>query len=225
MIHPYVPLTCVLLSIALCAVLIVHYAFHVVDDEKKATVAVVAPRSINGQFTVPAAASPSPPPPPPPLHASTTSTCDAAALIVPPRPHHRSTHRRHFTHSKGEILTAERFDEWRGLRVQRNVRLTCIINPETGHRLELDCYDPTTRIAVEYDGVQHYKYPNGFHRTVVEFEAQRRRDRYKDQAARREGIHLVRVPYWVDAHAHTLVERKNKIRVYLVPRLDKTITC
>ena len=31
-------------------------------------------------------------------------------------------------------------------------------NPETQERMELDMYDEQRRVAIEYDGIQHYEY-------------------------------------------------------------------
>lgn len=38
-------------------------------------------------------------------------------------------------------------------------------NPETGRNLELDWWCPELRLALEHNGEQHYKFPNGFHNT------------------------------------------------------------
>ena len=72
-----------------------------------------------------------------------------------------------------------------------------IRNPVTGRNLELDCYNPELRIACEYNGKQHYVYPNYFHRTKQQFIAQVRRDQYKYESCVREGVYLITVPYTV----------------------------
>ncbi len=59
--------------------------------------------------------------------------------------------------------------------------------------MELDMYNRERKLAVEYDGPQHYKYPNGVHGSKAEFEAQRRRDRYKDARCAAVGVRLLRV--------------------------------
>lgn len=72
-------------------------------------------------------------------------------------------------------------------------------NPVTGgrHNMELDCYEPSLRLAVEYDGAQHYKYIPHFHGTKAAFENQRYRDLLKEQMCQAAGVHLIRVPYTV----------------------------
>lgn len=72
-------------------------------------------------------------------------------------------------------------------------------NPVTGgrHNMELDCYDSSLRLAVEYDGEQHYKYIPYFHGTKASFENQKYRDLLKSQMCESAGVHLIRVPYTV----------------------------
>ena len=49
----------------------------------------------------------------------------------------------------------------------------------TYNNLYLDIYFPKYKLAVEYHGEQHFKYPNYFHKTKKEYEAARKRDRLK----------------------------------------------
>lgn len=65
--------------------------------------------------------------------------------------------------------------------------------PLTGALLELDFYDAPRRLAIEYDGCQHYEFPNLFHKTRREFDAQVARDRWKDAACAEAGVRLVRI--------------------------------
>jgi hypothetical protein len=77
------------------------------------------------------------------------------------------------------------------------IRPPFLVNPETKRRLELDCYSEQLRLGVEYSGLQHFVFPNPFHRTQAEFDAQQRRDRYKAQQCQLAGVHLVVVPFTV----------------------------
>ena len=72
-------------------------------------------------------------------------------------------------------------------------------NPVTGNcrNLELDCYEPSLRIAVEYNGAQHYKYIPYFHRTKDAFTNQKYRDEMKRRLCMENGITLIEVPYTV----------------------------
>ena len=78
-------------------------------------------------------------------------------------------------------------------RTYAKARPTWLVNPATGWLMELDMYDVERMQAVEYDGPQHYKYPNGVHSSREEYEQQVERDRVKDNACRAHGVNLVRV--------------------------------
>lgn len=68
-------------------------------------------------------------------------------------------------------------------------------NPATGRNLELDGYCEELKSAFEYQGSQHYKYPNRYHKTIDEFHAQVARDEFKVQRCKEEGVNLVVIPY------------------------------
>lgn len=72
-------------------------------------------------------------------------------------------------------------------------------NPVTGNNfnLELDCYNPELRLAVEYNGIQHYKYTPFFHRNKEAFLNQKYRDDMKRRICRDQGVTLIEVPYTV----------------------------
>ena len=80
----------------------------------------------------------------------------------------------------------------------RKERPEWLRNPETGVPMELDMFCPALRTAVEYNGRQHYEFPNGFHATRTEFEAQQRRDRAKAEICRAIGVRLVVVVAMAD---------------------------
>jgi hypothetical protein len=71
--------------------------------------------------------------------------------------------------SKGEDILAEVFEDIIQKKIERNLRPAFLRNPESGKSLELDCYDEEYNIAVEYNGIQHYKYPSAFHKTEKDF--------------------------------------------------------
>jgi hypothetical protein len=73
-------------------------------------------------------------------------------------------------------------------------RPSFLCNPETGRRLEIDCYNENLQVGAEFNGCQHYQYPNPFHRTLEQFHAQQRRDAYKQQICQQRGVQLFVVP-------------------------------
>ena len=87
-------------------------------------------------------------------------------------------------------------------------------NPVTGgnFNLELDCYCPELRLAVEYNGVQHYKFVPYFHKNKEAFLNQKYRDDMKRRICKENGINLVEVPHSVDVES---------IKSYLVKEVRK----
>lgn len=77
----------------------------------------------------------------------------------------------------------------------REIRPGFLKNPDTGQNLELDCFNPDFRLAMEYNGIQHYKYPNRYTKDIDEFKKQIQRDKFKFQRCNENGVHLIVVPY------------------------------
>jgi hypothetical protein len=70
-------------------------------------------------------------------------------------------------------------------------------NPITNQQLELDCYNSSMRLAVEYQGEQHYKYIPHFHPTRDSFLNQKYRDEIKRDLCQKNNIILIEVPHSV----------------------------
>jgi hypothetical protein len=100
--------------------------------------------------------------------------------------------------SKGEDILAEVFEDIIQKKIERNLRPSFLRNPESGKSLELDCYVPEYKLAIEYNGIQHYKFPSAYHKTEKEFYDQLYRDRLKKKLCDEAGVYLIPVPYWVD---------------------------
>ena len=77
-----------------------------------------------------------------------------------------------------------------------NCRPDFLRNPVTGGRfnLELDCYEPSLKLAVEYNGAQHYKYIPYFHKNKEAFLNQKYRDEMKQRMCRENNVNLIEVP-------------------------------
>ena len=76
-----------------------------------------------------------------------------------------------------------------------SVRPDFLKNPDTNRNLELDGYCEELKSAFEYQGSQHYKYPNRYHKTQDEFLEQVKRDEFKVQRCKEEGINLIVIPF------------------------------
>ena len=58
--------------------------------------------------------------------------------------------------------------------------------------MRIDIMFEEKRLAIEYDGYQHYTYPNVFHKTRDDYDKVRRLDRLKNKACEKKGIRLIR---------------------------------
>ena len=75
------------------------------------------------------------------------------------------------------------------------IRPSWLKNPLTGKCMELDCYSKDLSIAVEYNGVQHYEWPNFTNMSRDDFYKQKARDELKERLCIKEDVCLIRVPY------------------------------
>ena len=64
-----------------------------------------------------------------------------------------------------------------------------------GALLEFDIYIHSIKVCVEYDGIQHYQYPNFFHKRRRDFNDQKIRDLLKNKLARENNQILYRFRY------------------------------
>ena len=80
-----------------------------------------------------------------------------------------------------------------------SARPSFLQNPVTGgnFNLELDCWDEDIRLAVEYNGIQHYKYIPYFHKNYEAFLNQKYRDDMKRRICIDNQIILIEVPYTI----------------------------
>lgn len=96
--------------------------------------------------------------------------------------------------SKGERMCCQTMERIYGVPFE-SIWPDWLRNPETGETLELDCYNEELQIAVEYNGEQHYKWPNFTQQTHQQFINQIRRDELKMELCDRNGVYLIVVPY------------------------------
>lgn len=115
--------------------------------------------------------------------------------------------------SKGEILCKEA-----AIKILNKpfikVRPKFLRNHKTGKDLELDIYNSELRLAIEYNGRQHYVYLPYFHKDYQAFLDQKYRDELKRELCKQNNITLIEVPYTVK-HADIEQFLRNKIKEYL----------
>lgn len=121
--------------------------------------------------------------------------------------------------SVGEELCAKIVYEYYNRPPSVNIRPSFLRNPETGKCLELDVYDEPTKTAIEYNGIQHYTFPNTFHKTIEEFNGQKKRDKLKKKICKKQKINLIVVPYSVDDGFSDKKIRYELIKSFIMSRI------
>jgi len=95
-----------------------------------------------------------------------------------------------------------------------SIRPNFLKSPRTGKNLELDCYNADLKIALEYNGQQHYQFTPHFHKTKKDFYSQVHRDNWKRKKCQENGITLIEIPFWIppdklDEFIKTELQKKN----------------
>ncbi len=99
--------------------------------------------------------------------------------------------------SRPEIIIRQTLEEIFPGVTFPSVRPNFLRYPETGQNLEFDVYNETLRLAVEYNGIQHYEVTKPFHKSKDDLIAQQKRDAFKAAKANELGIDLLVIPYTV----------------------------
>jgi hypothetical protein len=101
--------------------------------------------------------------------------------------------------SKGERICCSTMERLYG-QPFTSIRPNWLKNPETGFNMEIDCYNEELRMGVEYNGIQHYQWPNFTKQTYDQFINQTRRDALKVDLCEKNGVYLITVPYTIPHH-------------------------
>lgn len=96
--------------------------------------------------------------------------------------------------SKPESICKKTLQKIYGVKFS-TVRPKWLRNPLTNRPMELDCYNDECKVAVEYNGVQHYKWPNFTRQTKQQWLDQVERDRLKVDICDKNDVYLITVPY------------------------------
>ncbi len=116
------------------------------------------------------------------------SVCVIMEEILPPR--------KKIKRSRGETECVRVLEKLFNRRFDR-VRPSFLKSPLTGRNLELDCYNEELKLAIEYNGRQHYKHPSFPNFSVEDFKSQLQRDQWKRDRCNELGIYLLTVPYHI----------------------------
>lgn len=99
--------------------------------------------------------------------------------------------------SKGEEM-CKSFIEFYFQKPFHKTRPEFLRNPVTGENLELDLYNSDLRLAIEYNGSQHYHYNSFMHQNSRDkFHNQQYRDLIKKDLCGKANITLIIVPYTI----------------------------
>jgi len=90
-----------------------------------------------------------------------------------------------------------------------------------GNNLELDMYNDELKLAIEYNGIQHYKYCEFFHKSTEDFNKRVEDDKLKAELCKLNKIDLIVVPYTEKPKDFLLTEfNKRNLKLF---NLDKDI--
>lgn len=99
--------------------------------------------------------------------------------------------------SRGEMECKRAIEEITGEKFEKK-RPDFLKNVVSNKKLELDCYNEKLKIAVEYNGKQHYEYTPYFHKNKESFYNLRYRDEMKKKLCQENNVFLITVPYYID---------------------------
>jgi hypothetical protein len=111
--------------------------------------------------------------------------------------------------SQGEIRCRQFLEQYFKCAFPKR-RPEFMVNPVTGSQfnLELDCFNEPLKLAVEYNGAQHYQYIPFFHKNHEAFYNQKYRDELKRMRCRELGITLIEVPHTEDKRLEAYLEEQ-----------------
>jgi hypothetical protein len=97
--------------------------------------------------------------------------------------------------SNGEKMCKDILKELYPNHIFEKIRPNWLCNDLTNHNLELDFYNEQLKLAIEYNGIQHYQYIPFFHNNIENFQLQKLRDEIKQNKCNRYNIRLIIIPY------------------------------
>lgn len=132
---------------------------------------------------------------------------------VTSKKHHHYYETKSSSSSRGENECRRCIEKLTGRKFPK-MRPDFLKNDVTLSNLELDCYCDELKLAVEYNGQQHYAYIPHFHSSKDAFYNVKYRDDMKRRLCESNGIDLIVVPYTVP---------EDEIEEYITDRLNAII--
>jgi phage/plasmid-associated DNA primase len=116
------------------------------------------------------------------------------------------------TSSISELRFKSEIEKYTGLVFEKSYP-KWLINTITGAQMEIDLYNESQNIAIEYNGYQHYEFPNKFHKTIKEFNDQISRDILKEKLCIEHGIKFIKIKS-NDSICEEIEQYKRQINYY-----------
>lgn len=113
--------------------------------------------------------------------------------------------------SRGENLCRKFFEDYFKSSFDKGYP-KWLVNPLTKRKLELDGFNDKLKIAFEYQGEQHYVYPNMFHKNKKQFESQRKRDQIKRDLCLQNGVKLIEI-YQFEKYTKEFIDKTLKEKI------------
>lgn len=109
-------------------------------------------------------------------------------------------------------------NSFRNLQIIENYHPHWLLSP-AGTRLEIDIFLPEIKIAIEIQGVQHFKFIEFFHKSYTDFEKRKIYDNEKRNLCHGAGIKLVEICTESDAIAFV-----DELKYILTDRKEPSLT-
>lgn len=108
-------------------------------------------------------------------------------------------------------------------KVFEKVRPKWLVNKE-GNLLELDMYNEELKLAVEYNGIQHYEFISYFYKTKESFLKRQKDDEIKIDLCKKNNINLIVVPYYTNSIKNYLINALKEFNIEISNKnLEKKI--
>ena len=75
------------------------------------------------------------------------------------------------------------------------IRPDFLKDPKTKRNLEIDLYNDSLKLGIEYNGIQHYEFTQRFHKGYNDLRKQQERDILKRRLCKENRMTLIVVPY------------------------------